>query len=118
VPFEIKGLDEFNAKLKKMKEDYPDYLDEAMDDTADTISLVAQINVPVDTGRLRSSINVERAYLRKSIGTNIAYALFVELGNPIGTGPNGGPRPYLRPAFIRHSPRVEEFLKKIIAAGK
>ena len=109
MSIEIKGGDEFQALLKKLLDQYPDVLDMALDDTADAISLSAQIQVPVDTGRLRSSINVKREYLRKTVGTNVEYAIHVEYGTPTGTGENGGPMPYLRPAFEKHKNRVSDF---------
>ena len=95
----IKGGDDFRKKLNEIIEKYPDVMDMALDDTADAISLDAQRTVPVDTGRLRGSINVKREYLKKRIGTNLEYASFDEYGTPIGTGPHGGPQPYLRPAL-------------------
>ena len=97
----IKGGDDFRKKLQQLMQQYPDVLDMALDDTADAISLDAQRTVPVDTGRLRGSINVKREYLKKRIGTNLEYAAFVEFGTPIGTGPHGGPQPYLRPAMVK-----------------
>ena len=111
MDFKIEGIDEFNAKLKEMKEEYPNHLDEAMDDTADAISLMAQIKVPVDTGRLRASINVQREYLRKSIGTNVTYAKYVEFGTS-----GQRPQPYLRPAYEENKNRVSEFLEEILAS--
>ena len=103
---------EFKALLQKLLAQYPEVLDMALDDTADAISLAAQRIVPVDTGRLRSSINVRREYLAKTIGTNVEYAAFVEFGTPIGTGENCGPMPFLRPAFETNKGRVSEFFLK------
>jgi HK97 gp10 family phage protein len=111
---EIRGDDEFKALLKNLMDKYPGVLDMALDDTADAISLKAQQIVPVDTGRLRASINVKREELKKTIGTNVEYASFVEFGSPIGTGENGGPKPYLRPAFETNKGRVPEFFMKNI----
>jgi len=76
----IKGGDDFRKKLNEIIEKYPDVMDMALDDTADAISLEAQTIVPVDTGRLRGSINVKREYLKKTIGTNVEYARHVEYG--------------------------------------
>jgi len=108
----IKGGDKFQSTLQKIAEKHPEVLDLALDDTADAISLDAQRMVPVDTGRLRASINVKRDYLVKVIGTNVEYAAFVEYGSPEGTGPNGGPKPYMRPAFENNKKRVAEFFVK------
>mgnify|MGYP003662008469 CR=1 FL=1 len=105
----LKGDKEFQLLLTTLKEQYPDVLDMALDDTADSISLTAQQLVPVDTGRLRSSINVRREYLTKTIGTNVKYAAYVEYGTPTGTGPSGGPSPYFRPAFQTNKNKVTKF---------
>jgi hypothetical protein len=109
---ELRGGAAFKSTLQKIAESHPLVLDQALDDTADAISLAAQRIVPVDTGRLRGSINVKRKNLRKTIGTNLEYAAFVEFGSPMGSGPNGGPKPYLRPAFENNHRRVAEFFKK------
>ena len=112
----IKGGANFRKKLQQLMQQYPDVLDMALDDTADAISLDAQRTVPVDTGRLRGSINVKREYLKKRIGTNLEYAAFVEFGTPIGTGPHGGPQPYLRPAMVKFGTTatiVKYFMKNL-----
>jgi HK97 gp10 family phage protein len=53
---------------------------------------------PVDTGRLRSSINHQLAHdgqgLLALVGTNVEYAIFVELGTS-----RTRPQPFLRPAL-------------------
>ena len=108
----IEGSVAFKNYLRKLQDKYPDVLDFALDDTADAMSLTAQRIVPVDTGRLRGSINVKKEYLSKVIGTNVEYAAFVEYGSPEGTGPNGGPKPYMRPAFENNKKRVAEFFVK------
>tara|TARA_Y100001970_G_C14205403_1_gene843643 strand:- start:1082 stop:1426 length:345 start_codon:yes stop_codon:yes gene_type:complete len=105
----IKGGDAFKKKLQDLAAEYPEVMDQALDDTADAMSLDAQRMVPVDTGRLRASINVKRDFLIKAIGTNVEYAPHVEYGSPEGTGPNGGPKPYMRPAFEKNKKRVAEF---------
>jgi len=108
----IKGGDQFKSILQKIADEHPEVLDAALDDTADAMSLSAQIQVPVDTGRLRASINVKREFLVKVIGTNVKYAPHVEYGSPEGTGPNGGPSPFMRPAFEKNRRRVAEFFKQ------
>mgnify|MGYP003627673767 FL=1 len=125
MAIKITGGDKFQARLNDLVQKYPDVLDLALDDTADLISLVAQRIVPVDTGRLKSSINVKRKYLKKTIGTNVKYAAWIEYGKPIGgkttmkwkkgkglvprdTSPLG-PRPYFRPAFQNNKDKVSNF---------
>ena len=97
----IKGGANFRKKLQQLVQQYPDVLDMALDDTAAAIHLEATQIVPVDEGHLRNSINVRQEYLYKTIGTKMEYASYIEFGTPIGTGPHGGPQPYLRPAMIK-----------------
>ena len=63
--------------------------------------------MPVDTGRLRASINIKRRKLRKTIGTNVEYASVVEFGEE-----HKSPQPYLRPAFQNNYKKVSVFFKK------
>tara|TARA_R100000458_G_C8277467_1_gene252987 strand:+ start:3068 stop:3421 length:354 start_codon:yes stop_codon:yes gene_type:complete len=105
----IEGADEFKKKLKQLAQKYPDVLDMALEDTAAAIHLEASRLVPVDEGHLKNSINVKGEFLRKSIGTSMEYAVSMEFGTPTGTGPNGGPRPYMRPAFNNNHKRVTDF---------
>lgn len=50
---------------------------------------------PVDTGRLRSSITYEVEDLTVRIGSDVEYAIYVEMGTRSQRA-----RPYLRPAFF------------------
>lgn len=50
---------------------------------------------PVDTGRLRSSISYEVEDLTVRIGSDVEYAIYVEMGTRYQRA-----RPYLRPAFF------------------
>jgi len=68
--------------------------------------------VPVDMGTLRRSIITNEVEDGFEIGTNLQYANYIEFGEPQGTGPNGGPRPYLRPAFHNNK---ENIRKRVIA---
>ena len=104
---EIRGGDAFKNKIEELRNFYPEILDLALDDTADAISLGAQRIVPVDTGRLRASINIKRDYLVKTIGTNVEYASYVEFGTQVQR-----PQPYLRPSFETNKGRVDEFFKQ------
>ena len=104
---EIRGGDAFKKKVKELRDFYPEILDLALDDTADAISLEAQQTVPVDTGRLRASINVKREVLKKSIGTNVEYAQPVEYGTPYREVTR-----FLTNAYERHRRRVAEFFMK------
>ena len=103
----------------------PEVLGIVFDDMADDMQTRSMMhltnNMSVLTGLLRSSITVDREYLRKEIGTNVEYAYGVEYGTSphevnssvliktpddakgkwryIGMHPGSDPKPYMRPAF-------------------
>lgn len=62
------------------------------------VEAAAKRSCPVDTGRLRSSIshevNAEGGSIVGTIGTNVDYAKYVELGTS-----NQAAQPFLRPAL-------------------
>lgn len=67
---------------------------------------------PVDTGRLRNSIthttDDEAAY----IGTNVDYAVYVEMGTV-----NTPAQPYLKPAVEDHMEKYRSILKSELQGG-
>ena len=70
--------------------------------------------VPVDMGTLRRSIITNEVEDGFEIGTNLQYANYIEFGEPQGTGPNGGPKPYLRPAFENNKNKIVRRVQAII----
>ena len=72
-------------------------LDEHVDRKAQTLRNYIIPNVPVDSGRLRQSINVQKVddgvY---RVGTNVEYAVHVEFGTR-----SQAPQPFMRPAVER-----------------
>ena len=58
----------------------------------------AKTACPVDTGRLRNSITHEADEESVSIGTNVEYGKYVELGSS-----RRRPHPYLKPAATGHT---------------
>ena len=80
----------------------------------------------VRRGILRSSINVRRKFLKKSVGTNVPYAHKIEFGQPIGGNPETrnlrttvplGPRPYLRIGLTLGYPALEKFYTDCLTKG-
>jgi HK97 gp10 family phage protein len=65
---------------------------------------------PVDTGTLRGSINVsvEEGGLAATVGTNVAYAPYVEYGTR-----RMAAKPYLRPAADEVRPHFEAAMREI-----
>jgi len=69
--------------------------------------------VPVDKGILKGSIRAEKkGKYTWEVATNSGYGLYIEFGEPTGTGPNGGPRPFLRPGFERAKAKAFAYLKR------
>lgn len=82
-----------------------------------TIETKAKENVPVDSGKLRQSIGIDfdADRLNATVETKLPYAAYIEFGEPTGTGANGGPVPYLRPAYDSERRHFINRVKKIIA---
>ena len=71
-----------------------DRLTGALRDAAEAIEINAATECPVDTGRLQASITNEVEGKEARIGTDVSYAIYVELGTR-----KMNPQPYLRPAL-------------------
>jgi HK97 gp10 family phage protein len=70
--------------------------------------------VPVKDGHLQDSIVTDPVEDGFKVGTNSDYRNYIEFGKPQGTGPNGGPRPYLRPAFENNKNKIVKRVQAII----
>lgn len=67
---------------------------------------------PVDTGRLRNSINHATDEDSAYIGTNIEYAPYVELGTRKMQA-----KPYLRPAVTEHTETYKGVVERVYRGG-
>lgn len=115
----VKGLKELIAVLEKIPASLDGEVERVVRDNAQEIEAQAKINVPRDTGALANSIKAfktaDKEYTIKANATGVApYAAYIEYGKPVGTGPNGGPRPYLFPAFFKQRPVFIEELEDIL----
>jgi len=122
----------FTDFAKKYKEEYIDLLNE----TVQNIETEAATLAPVDLGILKASINGEVDGLNGIIGTPIKYAPYMEFGTgglvdvPAGLEDyavkfkgagikqvNLFPRPFLIPAFKKHTTIMIDELKKLDLNG-
>lgn len=97
-------------KLNVLRFGAKDRVERVLDETSLLIESDAKQNAPVDTGRLRASIHTEKpAPLSRTVGSNVAYAVWVEMGSRgrAGTG-------FLFRAFEANRPRFIEKLKEAV----
>lgn len=122
----------FTQFAKKYKAEYIDLLNE----TVQNIETEATSLAPVDLGILKSSINGEVDGLNGVVGSTVKYSPYIEFGTgglvdvPQGIEDyaikfkgagikqvNLFPRPYLVPAFKKHTAKMIEELKKLDLDG-
>ena len=91
-------LQQFLKKLDKASDEVKKKAGFELTATALEIDKNAKAYVPVDTGRLRSSINNQKLTqdgLNHAISTDVEYSVFVEKGTSKQRA-----QPYLRPAYL------------------
>ncbi|MGN0655292.1 MAG: HK97-gp10 family putative phage morphogenesis protein [Ruminiclostridium sp.] len=131
---EITGLDAIAKKLRYIGVNTEEIVDRALHKGAIAIQADAKRLVPKKTGRLAGSISVEKITGGYSVGTNIDYGPYVELGTGTEGNPayphtqrqswrymdeNGNwhyvkamrPRPYMQPAFSNNQSRVVKIIR-------
>lgn len=100
-----------NFKFKSRKDEVLDELDSALEVALEEIGLTAEgfakKKCPVDTGRLRNSISHASTEDTAYVGTNVEYAVYVEMGTV-----NTKPQPYLRPAVTEHKDTYRAIVKR------
>ena len=97
-------------------DDVLDGIDGAKARALEKIGLVAEGYAkrlcPVDTGRLRNSITHTTDDDAAYIGTNVEYAVYVEMGTV-----NTPAQPYLKPAAADHMEKYRSILKSELQGG-
>lgn len=107
----ITGLKEFEKKLKKLSDvAQKDAKQEALHAGSVLVQGQASLNVPVDTGNLRSSIDYEVGSDDAAIFTPVEYAEAVEMGTS-----RQSPQPFLRPALSNSESTLIKLFSEIYA---
>lgn len=105
--------DETAEKLDHFSEILPEKMEDAADEASLRLVADAQRNAPVDTGRLRASIDRElerigEHAIRVAVGSNVEYAPYQEIDQR-----------YLRDAFEANADLIERlFTEAIIEAAE
>lgn len=103
----------FNNNANGVLEEFHEQIDAALE----TIGLVAEGYAkrlcPVDTGRLRNSISHAVDNNAAYIGTNVDYAVYVEMGTVKTRA-----QPYLKPAVTGHVNEYQEILENAMRDGR
>lgn len=86
------------SHLPEVQDAVEDAITKALEEIGLTAEGYAKKKCPVDTGRLRNSISHAAKEQTVYIGTNVEYAVYVEMGTV-----NTKPQPYLKPAVIEHA---------------
>ena len=93
---------------KALKDQYTGDIQKQVDRSALNIDREAKKLVPVDTGRLKTSIGIDRGEMMADIGTNVYYAPYVEFGTSRQSA-----QPYLIPSFEMERPKFINALRGI-----
>ncbi len=111
VNIDIKALEQFGKGLRQYRRDLEKALKKAMEKTVLEIEAEAKKRCPVDTGRLRASINPKvKSPTEGSVGTNVEYAKYVEYGTRRrGNHPGMRAQPFLEPAFIAGKKKAKKY---------
>jgi HK97 gp10 family phage protein len=101
LSIKIDSLSKLQTTLLRFRTEAATRVEAELDTTALLIETTAKELAPVDTGRLRSSIHVEKpARFTRSVETNVEYAPFLELGTRYQRA-----QPFLFPAYEQHRQR-------------
>jgi HK97 gp10 family phage protein len=113
VNVDVEGFEEFRAAVERFDSGLQGNVQRQLESWAESVKALAKQLVPVRTGHLRDSIYVKIGDWVAEIGSEAAYALFVEFGTRRMMA-----RPYLFPAFQEYLPRLEQIVCEAIDAAK
>jgi HK97 gp10 family phage protein len=107
----IEGLDEARALLAKYPERARKEFGEAISKTVRAVKVESQRRSPVDTGRMRTSINVVRETPTEGeVAAGVNYAIFVHEGTRHMRG-----RPFMRDAVTSLEAGIKRFFTEAAA---
>jgi HK97 gp10 family phage protein len=102
----------FDSNLDEAARIAEELVNSAVLSAAQSVRDKAKSLCPVDTGRLRDSIEADADGCRAEISANTDYASYVEFGTS-----KSAPQPYLVPALIEGGDEAVEIMAEIISGG-
>ena len=106
----------FQIQIDDHSKEFLEALDRGCLDAFEEIGQIAEgyakADCPVDTGRLRNSITYEAEDRKVSVGTNVEYAPYVELGMQGRT-----PQPFIRPSIEEHINQYQDIIVQNIRSS-
>lgn len=100
ITVDLVGNDAVISGLKSEIEKYKTEINAAIQGAGLTVQAQAKQACPVDTGRLRSSIQYVAGNMECTVDTDVYYAIFVENGHATRSGSHVAARPFLYPALV------------------
>ena len=113
ISLNLEGVEEFKAALQNFDSAMQRQVHEQLERWAVEVREHAKGLAPVRTGYLRSSIYAKIQGWVAEIGSEAAYAMFVEFGTRYMQA-----RPHLYPAIQEHLPRLEQIICDAINQAK
>lgn len=107
---QVVGGAELEAALRRLLAEVPQLANNLLDDSAMRVEAAAKQRCPVDTGRLRSSIQVASGQGWRTVSTNVEYGPHVEFGTR-----RRGARPFLFPAAEAERPKFQAAVQAALA---
>lgn len=109
------GGDALQQKFGILAKSFPIFAAAAVNEATLNVQTRSKRNAPVDTGRLRSSIQVEtfNAGLAQRVGTRVNYAAYQEFGTVKMKA-----QPFLFPAAEAERPKFEQTLRFHLEVAK
>ena len=112
---ELKGQDKAIKDIRAYYEKRKPKIENVILRAGHRVEYEAKLRVPVDTGRLKSSLTTAedkgRGYFTVKVGTNVNYGKYVEFGTRKMRA-----QPYLLPAFKLQKNKVVADIKRVFRA--
>ena len=110
------GERDLRRRIERMIENVQEEVKGALTESALLVERDAKIKVPVDTGRLRSSISHSEEFEADNpavvVGTNTEYASYIELGTS-----RQAAKPFLYPALSENRQRIQRKIAESVRRG-